>query len=82
MSQATEDPGTPLTNAVIARLPELRPRMEGFVPDGWDTSVARAPEDIALLPNELSVPITRAVQGNVRRFPYLREHRGAFHRTT
>lgn len=57
MSQPTEDPGTPLTNAVIARLPQLRPRIESFVPDGWDAVAAQALEDIALLADETGVPI-------------------------
>ena len=42
MSQHTEDPGTPLTNAVMARLPHLRPQIESFVPDGWDAVAAQA----------------------------------------
>ena len=57
MSHPTEDPGTPLTNAVIARLPQLCPQIESFVPDGWDAVAAQALEAIALLANETGVPI-------------------------
>jgi len=58
MHQRTEDPGTPLTNAVIARLPHLRPQIESFFPDGWDAVVAQALEAIALLSEETGVPIS------------------------
>lgn len=60
MSQHTEDPGTPLTNAVIARLPHLRPQIESFVPDGWDAVAAQALEAIAFLSDETGVPISIA----------------------
>ena len=60
MSQHTEDSGTPLTNAVIARLPHLRPQIESFVPDGWDAVAAQALEAIALLSDETGVPISIA----------------------
>ena len=58
MHQRTEDPGTPLTNAVIARLPRLGPQIESFVPDGWDAVVAQALEAIDLLSEETGVPIS------------------------
>nr|AWD72229.1 hypothetical protein pH6NP1_p033 [Polaromonas sp. H6N] len=47
-----------MTNAVIARLPRLRPQIESFVPDGWDAALAQALEAIALLSEETGVPIS------------------------
>ena len=60
MRQPTEDPGTPLTNAVIARLPRLGPQIESFVPDGWDAALAQALEAIALLSEETGTAISIA----------------------
>ncbi len=60
MNQAIDDPGTPLTNAVLARLPQLRPQIESFVPSGWDAVAAQALEAIALLSEETGVPISIA----------------------
>ena len=47
-----------MTNAVIARLPHMRPQIESFVPDGWDAGLAQALEAIALLSEETVVPIS------------------------
>ena len=58
MRQRTEDSGTPLTQAVIARLPHLRPQIESFLPAGWEAVVAQALEAIALLSEETGMPIS------------------------